>query len=122
MSNVVEDKWDRVFSTNREFREDWSRSYVDQKRVIGGAGEGIEIFLEDYEDSGFADKAEELKAFAGPVTLRDLEEGVEPAGLNNRAWLDERSISGEKRDHKNPFTARQFYRRRQVPVCRACIF
>jgi hypothetical protein len=98
MSNVVEDKWDRVFSTNREFREDWSRSYVDQKRDIGGAGEGIEIFLEDYEDSGFADKAEELKAFAGPVTLRDLEGEVslEKSGITRILSLRDNFTDGGK--------------------------
>jgi hypothetical protein len=85
-------------------------------------GGGIEIFLQDYEDSGLKDEVKELETFVSSVTLKDLEREVEPAGLNNNAWLDERSISGEKRDHKNPFTARQIYRERQVPVSRACIF
>ncbi|KAE9369078.1 hypothetical protein N431DRAFT_345415 [Stipitochalara longipes BDJ] len=115
MSSVPDEKWDRVFSTKREFKEDWSRSYVDRKRDIEADGEGIGIFLQDYEDSGLDDKVEELKAFAGPVTLQHLEQGAGSAGLRREAWLDERSITGEKRDHKNPFTATQLHQRRRIP-------
>jgi hypothetical protein len=116
MSSIPDNKWDRVFSTNREFREDWSRAYVDRFRDIDADCDGIEIFLQEYEDFGLEDKVEELKAFVGEVTLRDLEQGVGAAGLCNRAWLDERCITGERRDHKNPFTAAQLYKRRQTPV------
>lgn len=116
MSRISDDKWDRVFSTNREFKEDWSRSFVDQKRDIGAAGEGIEIFLQDYEDSGLDDKVEELMNFAAGVTLQQLEQGAESAGIRRGAWLDERSVTGEKRDHKNPLTATQLHQRRKVRV------
>jgi hypothetical protein len=110
--------WDPAFSTDREFNEDWSRSFVDRKRDIGAVGEGIELFLQDVEDSDIDDKVEELKDFVAPVTLDDLKQGIGPAGHRRGAWLDERSITSQTREHKNPLTATQLYQRLGTPVCK----
>lgn len=117
MSDILHKNWDRAFSKNREIKENWSRSFVDQKRDERTAGEGIEIFLQDTEDSGLDDRVVELKAFTAPVPLLHLKQGTGSAGLRHGAWLDERSITSEKRNHKNPLTATQLCQRRQIPVC-----
>jgi hypothetical protein len=91
---------------------------VDLKRKLGAAGEGIELFLQDIEDSDL-DKVEELKAFVAPVTLDDLKQGIGPAGYRCGAWLDERSIASQTREHKNPLTATRLYNLLKIPVRKA---
>jgi hypothetical protein len=115
--SCYEKHWDPTFAKDPEFNEDWPRSYVDWKRDIGAVGEGIELFLQDVEDSNLDDKVEELKTFVAPVTLEHLQQGVGPAGQRFGAWLDERSIAAQTREHKNPLTATQLYYRLGTPVC-----
>jgi hypothetical protein len=110
--------WDPAFSTDRAFNEDWTCSFVDLKRKLGAAGEGIELFLQDIEDSDL-DKVEELKAFVAPVTLDDLQQGAGSAGQRLGAWLDERSLTSGMREHKNPLTATRLYNLLKIPVRKA---
>lgn len=109
-------KWDPVFSADRKFKEDWSRPYVELKRNIEASGDGIELFYRDSDGSIPACRVEELKKFAAPVSVDDVKAGRGSAGLRHGAWLDERSIAREAREHKNPLTATQLYQRRKIPV------
>ncbi|PMD29322.1 hypothetical protein L207DRAFT_593560 [Hyaloscypha variabilis F] len=115
MSSVLRKNWDRAFSKNREIKEDWLCSFVNQKRDLGAAGDGIEIFLQDFEGSDLDDKVEELKAFTASLPLQFLQDGIGSAGLRRSAWLDQRSIAGQKRGDENPLTATQLYESRQIP-------
>ena len=89
---------------------------MELKREIGAAGNGIELFFQDFKGSDFDDKVEELKDFAALVTLKDLQEGVGSAGHRHGAWLDERSLTFEKRENKNPLSTTELYHRLQIPV------
>jgi hypothetical protein len=100
-----------VFSdTHRKIRMD-TVSFVDKQRSFGYIGEGIEIFLQDYEDSGLDDRVEELKAFSSSASLERLKAGSDMARPLYNAWLDERSVEGiaRTREHGNPLTATQLY-------------
>jgi hypothetical protein len=111
--------WDLACLTDRNFNDDWTRSFVDLKRKLGAAGEGIELFLEDVQGFGLDDKFEELKALAATVSLDDLQQGVGPAGQRLGAWLDERSLTSGTREHKNPLTATRLYNHLKIPVRKA---
>jgi hypothetical protein len=110
-----------VFSTQREFKEDWTRSYVDQKRTIDAAWDGIELFYRDTDGSIPDCKVEELLEFASSLSLEDLKAGGGSAGQRRGAWLDERSspnrcITSRIREHKNPLTAAELYERLRTRV------
>jgi hypothetical protein len=115
--------WDPVFSKDREFKEDWAHSYVDQKRDIeADFCYGIDLFFDDFEESDPDDKFEELKKVAASASLEDLKAGSGSAGQRQGAWLDERSypnrcITSRTREHKNPLTAAQLYKLLGTPVC-----
>jgi hypothetical protein len=110
-------EWDPVFSKDRWFKDDQFRSYVDRKRELGEAGEGIELFFKDDQGFGLNGKVEELKAFAATVSLEDLKHGVGSAGQCLGALLDERSLISGTREHRNyPLTATQLYQRRKTSV------
>jgi hypothetical protein len=115
--------WDPVFSKDREFKEDWTHSYVDKKRNIDGDFcDGIDLFFEDFEEADSDDKFEDLKRVAAAASLEDLRAGSGSAGQRQGAWLDERSypnrsITSRTREHKNPLTAAQLYKLLGIPVC-----
>ncbi len=110
-----------MFSTDRGFKEDWSRSWVDIKRAFqANFCDGLELFLRDYDASIPDIKTEELLEFAASFSLEDLKAGVGSAAWRRGAWLDERSSPdcniSRTRDHKNPLTATQFYERVKTRV------
>lgn len=114
-------RWDPVFAKRQEFKEDWSRSYVQAKRAVGATYDGIELFFEDCERSVPDCKVEELREFCDDASLEDLKAGTCISGQQPSAWLDERSypnryISSQSRKHKNPLTATQLYERLNTPV------
>ncbi|PVH73236.1 hypothetical protein DL98DRAFT_56678 [Cadophora sp. DSE1049] len=101
--------WDPVFSTPREFNDDFPRSYTDKKRELGAAGDGIELFLlDDVEGSDPDDTVEELKKFTASVTLEDLNAASETTGQRQGAWLDVRS-SLHSGNTSQTFTASRLY-------------
>jgi hypothetical protein len=119
-------EWDPVFSTDRDIKEDWSQSYVDQKRaILANFCDGIELFFRDSDASIPDCKVEELLEFAASLSLEDLKAGSGSAGLRRGSWLDERSSSdcntSAMREHKNPLTATQIYERLKTRV-RSCAF
>jgi hypothetical protein len=120
--NCFSKRWDPMFSTDRDFKEDWSRSWLDIKRVFqANFCDGLELFLRDYDDASIPDvKIEELLEFAGSFSLEELKARVGSAGWRRGAWLDERSSPdcniSRTRDHKNPLTAPQLYERVKTRV------
>jgi hypothetical protein len=110
-------RWDPNFTKKRDFKEKWSRSYLEQKREIEAAGDGIELFFRDSDLSIPGCKVEELEDFAAGVSLNDFKYGAQSGAQCKRAWLDERSTTGEIREHKNPLTAAQLYERLKCQVC-----
>jgi hypothetical protein len=119
--NCFSKRWDPMFSTDRGFKEDWSRSWVDIKRAFqANFCDGLELFLRDYDASIPDIKIEELLEFAASFSLEDLKARVGSAGWRRGAWLDERSSPdcsiSRTRDHKNPLTATQLYERVKTRV------
>jgi hypothetical protein len=111
--------WDRAFSTQREFKEDWSSSYMEKKRKLGANGDWVDLFLQDSEGATPSCKLDELKATCRRDSLDILSSTPEAP---KRAWLDERScpnheISSTTRRHKNPLNSTQLLKCLQVPVC-----
>lgn len=115
-------KWDSIFSAPRDIKEDWSRSYVDKKRDIDAAGDGIELFFQDVEGSEPDDRVEKLKKYAASVSLDDLKAASGSVeACQDSAWLDERSnsqryITSRSRQHKNPLSAARLYKHLKTPV------
>lgn len=114
-----------MFSTQRDFNEDWLNSYVEKKRKIGAIGDGVELFFQDCEGSDPDGKIGELKEFTAGVSLEDLQRGTGSAGQRQGAWIDERSypnrrINSQTREHKNPACAAQLYQRLKIPVRVIC--
>ncbi|PMD34915.1 hypothetical protein L207DRAFT_128873 [Hyaloscypha variabilis F] len=103
--------WDSVFSLSRRNTWLYTHSFVDDQRSMGHTGDGIEIFLENYEDSGFDDRIEELKGFSNGASLEGLKAGSDMVRPLYNAWLDERVVEGiaRTREHRNPLTATQLY-------------
>jgi hypothetical protein len=119
--NCFSKRWDPMFSTDRGFKEDWSRSWVDIKRAFqANFCDGFELFLRDYDASIPDIKTEELLEFAATFSLEELKAGVGSAAWRRGAWLDERSSSdcniSRTRDHKNPLTATHLYERVKTRV------
>jgi hypothetical protein len=112
-------KWNPLFSENREFNDDWSRSYLELKRKINAAGDWIDLFFQEYEGTIASCKLEELKEFCRRVSVDNPNSA---AGTPGRAWLDERSRPGPDsdslaRDHKNPLDSTQLHEGLKPPVC-----
>jgi hypothetical protein len=114
-------RWDPMFSTDRGFKEDWSRSYVDIKRAFqANFCDGLELFLRDYDASIPDSKIEELLEFAASFSPEELKAGVGSAGRRPGGWLDDRSSpdgnTSRTREQKNPLTATQLYQHLKTPV------
>jgi hypothetical protein len=119
--NCFTKRWDPMFSTDRGFKEDWSRSWVDFKRAIqANFCDGFELFLRDYDSSIPDSRIEELLEFAASLSPEELKAGVGSAGQRRGGWLDERSSPdcdiSRTREHKNPLTATQLYERLKTRV------
>lgn len=113
-------RWIPVFSTHREFKEDWSSSYMESKRKLDANGDWIDLFLQDLEGTTPSCTIKELKAICG----RDGLDILSPTPrAPKRAWLDERScpsrqISSTARHHMNPLNSMQLLKCLQIPVCK----
>ncbi|OCK76055.1 hypothetical protein K432DRAFT_307225 [Lepidopterella palustris CBS 459.81] len=108
-------EWDPEFSKDRKFKKDWS--YVEYKRRdLNADGDGISIFLQEFEDSVPSCIVEDISEFCKDVRLDDIQIGATRAGTaiqRRAAWLDDRSLCVEKhgcvREYENPLTAIQLY-------------
>jgi hypothetical protein len=114
-------RWDPMFSTDRGFKEDWSRSWVEIKRAYhANFCDGLELFLQDDDASNSDSRIEELLEFAASFSPEELKAGVGSAGQRRGGWLDERSSPdcniSRTREHKNPLTATQLYEHLKTPV------
>jgi hypothetical protein len=112
-------RWNPLFSKDREFNDDWSRSYLEIKRKIDAAGDWIDLFFQECEGTIASCKLEELKDFCRRVSADNLNS---VAGTPGRAWLDERSYpscdsDSLTRDHKNPLNSAQLHEGLIPPVC-----
>ena len=119
-------RWDPVFSTSRELKEDWFRSYADQKKDIDAAGDNIESLFRDSGDITCC-KFEKVNEYCLGTTLEDLELGAGSAGVRRIVWIDNRGspyrvIHSQTREHKKPITATQLYEYLRAPVCRTSWF
>jgi hypothetical protein len=107
--------WDPVFAKDRSFKYS-DRSHVQLKRTIGHTGDGVDLFFQDSESFILDDEVEEIREFCKNVPLEDLKAGRGWSGQQRSAWLDERSRNSQTREHKNPLTATELYKRLNTPV------
>jgi len=110
-------EWDPDFLKHRDFKEDgsylkWKKGGLEVKgdpiRVDGKDpkvdGEGLRMFLRDYDDERPLCGAEDVDVFCKSVRLEDILSTEGPANAKRNVWLDDRSRSGEYREYQNPLT------------------
>lgn len=121
-------EWDPEFLKHRDFKEDgsylkWKEEGLvacgDPIRVDGKDpqvdGEGIRIFLRDYDDDEPLCGAEDVEEFCKDKQLQDILSAEGLKNLKRNVWIDDRSRSGEYREYQNPLTPYTLFRALDQP-------
>jgi hypothetical protein len=116
-------EWDPEFLEHRDFKEDDSYLKWKEKGLIACGdpiridgedpqvdGEGLRIFLRDYDDGGPLYGAEDVEEFCEDKQLQDILSGEAFEYLKRNVWIDDRSRSGEYREYQNPMTPYTLFR------------
>lgn len=112
--------WDPAFSEAQKFKEH-HQSWVEEKRKMEAVGDDIDILLQDAEGSVPSCQMEEVREFCRDARLENLASGTGIAGVQRRAWLDDRSshrrVGAEpSRKYENPLTAKALCQALEVKV------
>lgn len=128
--DCYEKKWDPEFLKHRDFdfKEDgpylkWKEEGLvargDPIRIDGNDpqvdGEGLRIFLRDYDDGSPFCGAEDVEEFCEDKRLEDILSSEGFKKLKRNVWIDDRSRSGEYREYQNPLTPYTLFRALDEP-------
>ncbi|KAF2185092.1 hypothetical protein K469DRAFT_688302 [Zopfia rhizophila CBS 207.26] len=82
-------RWDPRFFGDRKPCDN-DQSYVESKRKLGAVGDGVLLFMQDYEDLVPSCEVEEVEDFCQGANVETLMAASDAAVQRPSAWLDDR--------------------------------